>query len=448
MLEIQKQKEEAERQVQSSKPQTVFPFSQKSRSLLEETAAMLEIQRQRDEVERQVRASQTSPSAPAVPKNPPTQTTPSNIKTSAYGTGTPYRGVTVYYADPFRGKAEGWFHQYPRAPWRLPGGYLEQSSSVPPKRLLTPEARLRQQQERAYKERWTRNPFKDIPIDTLRNFHAHERELNKVDIQPGSWYTPVEGAEQRKRKAINEENWYQTFGYNTSGLLNTFKTLWNNPEFNYLIDANNIEGAAYEVIDAQQALNAAARQAAQGTIDPRAYRRIQGRYYSAKRNFLSRLTRVQNELNEMGRYGLKEPTFDNYLTYKAIKAYENFLTVRAHMPQNVQPALDDARAWIRVYLKRELLDPTRHGSVNIHDVDRALLYAERGLYNYLARYQANHGIPFHKAFVARERPMRGYVSRDEILREKAELTAQSMMPNLGYDIELTPEELRMMLQGQ
>jgi len=44
--------------------------------------------------------------------------------------------------------------------------------------------------------------------------------------------------------------------------------------------------------------------------------------------------------------------------------------------------------------------------------------------------------------------MRGYVSRDEILREKAELTAQSMMPNLGYDIELTPEELRMMLQGQ
>jgi len=54
---------------------------------------MLEIQRQRDEVERQVRASRTSPSAPAVPKNPPTQTTPSNIKTSAYDTGTPYRGL-------------------------------------------------------------------------------------------------------------------------------------------------------------------------------------------------------------------------------------------------------------------------------------------------------------------------------------------------------------------
>lgn len=286
----------------------------------------------------------------------------------------------------------------------------------------SPEAELARAQEERFKD-----PFRNIPEQDLKRFRKNEARTAPHIPKPGTWYSINETT---PTQVINENMWYRTFGYDTGGLLNTFKTLWTNPKFTYLVDANGLKASAYGVISAQKALADLAVKAQEGKVDPKTYRAAYNRYLNTKRSFLATVGRVQNELYDMQTRGFTDYSFDNYLTYKAIRAYEGFLAAKSRLPHLSD---DDARAWVRAALRRDVLNTQRLSNTQVNDIEAALRFAEHGLNNYLrSAARRPGGAPVLSRSAAAGAPASGYVPFEALQREKSRLATLGMSPYRGY----------------
>lgn len=286
--------------------------------------------------------------------------------------------------------------------------------------VLTPEQkneRLREELIQQY-----RNVFQKLQPE---HFDRYLRgEVLGMYGAPKNWFQVTRPFQQGT--LINEDVWYRTFGENTGGLLDTFKMLWNDPKLSFIADRNNISEAARSVLQAQRAFAIAAQRASTGQIDPASYRTAYKAYQNRKQSLLNRINKVQNELTDMQERGFKNFDMDDYLTYKALRAYEGFLAAKARVPDLKDT---DARAWVRAALRKQLLNNSEN--IRITNPEAALRRAEAGLQQYIMEAREK-GRPILNPQSARAAPMSGWVSTDELIREKSRLDTMSLMPNWSY----------------